>query len=78
MENGETVDFHLQQALFHLEKAIDQSIESVLQQQTDQKEISRKWEYFLGHFLHLIREKGKARRINLLSWINFSRLLHFK
>jgi hypothetical protein len=36
--------------------------------------MGQKWEKFIGDFFHLVREKGKKSRINLLGWINFSKL----
>ncbi|WP_434510412.1 hypothetical protein [Desulfitobacterium sp. AusDCA] len=76
MEERQTVDYHLQQALIHLDEAVNQSIEVVIHQHISQKEIGQKWEYFLAHFYQTIREKGRQNKVNLLHWITFPRLRH--
>ncbi|QWU17689.1 hypothetical protein SAMN04487895_10592 [Paenibacillus sophorae] len=73
MQN-QTIDQHLQEALAHLEEAINQSIHTVMENQTSSKEIGGKWEQFLGQFYGMVKDKGKKSRINLLSWISFSRI----
>jgi hypothetical protein len=70
----QTVDYHLQLALAHLEIALDISIQSVLENGREKKAIGIKWKSFLGSFLGLLREKGKQSRMNLLAWITFPRM----
>ncbi|AKG33945.1 hypothetical protein [Paenibacillus durus] len=73
MQN-EVIDQHLQEALTHLEEAINQSIHSVMDNQASSKEIGGKWEQFLGQFYGMVKDKGKKSRINLLSWISFAKI----
>jgi hypothetical protein len=68
------IDYHLRQALLHLETAMEGSVRIVTDNNGTKKEIGQKWEQFLGEFLQLIRDKGKKSRMNLLGWINFSKL----
>ncbi|WP_282936284.1 hypothetical protein [Paenibacillus sp. RC67] len=70
----QTIDYHLQEALSHLETALDLSVRSVLEKDDAKKEIGLKWEQFLGEFIGQVREKGKQSRINLLGWITFPRI----
>jgi hypothetical protein len=70
----QNVDYHLQQALAHLERALNQSVNAVLQNECSHKEIGLKWEGFLGKFFGSVRDKGKMYRINLLGWISFPRI----
>ena len=64
----DNIDYHLQQALEH--EALNQSVAIVSQDQRLQKEISKKWGFFIGEFFGAVREKGKANRINLLKWFS--------
>ncbi|MEK8126638.1 hypothetical protein WMW72_01810 [Paenibacillus filicis] len=73
MQN-QTIDHHLQEALAHLEQAINQSIHTVQENQATSKEIGGKWEQFLGAFYGMVKDKGKKTRINLLSWISFAKI----
>ncbi|MFD1773346.1 hypothetical protein [Paenibacillus rhizophilus] len=73
MQN-QTIDHHLREALAHLEQAINQSIHTVMENQSSSKEIGGKWEQFLGQFYGMVKDKGKKSRVNLLSWISFSRI----
>ncbi|WP_410511132.1 hypothetical protein PaeBR_13545 [Paenibacillus sp. BR2-3] len=73
MQN-QTIDHHLREALAHLEQAINQSIHTVMENQASSKEIGAKWEQFLGEFYGMVKDKGKKTRINLLSWISFSKI----
>lgn len=66
----DNIDYHLQQALEHLHEALNQSVAIVSQDQKLQKEISKKWGFFIGEFFGAVREKGKANRINLLKWFS--------
>jgi hypothetical protein len=68
------IEYHLNQALLHLETALDSSVRIVSENDSAKKEMGQKWEKFIGDFFHLVREKGKKSRINLLGWINFSKL----
>jgi hypothetical protein len=70
----QNIDFHLREALSHLETALNQSIRSMLENEGAKKEIGLKWESFLGEFIGQVRDKGKKSRINLLSWITFPRI----
>ncbi|NGM82914.1 hypothetical protein G5B47_10865 [Paenibacillus sp. 7124] len=69
-----TIDQHLQEALAHLEEAINQSMHSVADNQASSKEIGGKWEHFLGQFYGMVKDKGKKSRVNLLSWISFAKI----
>jgi hypothetical protein len=70
----QSVDFHLQQALSHLDAALNQSIKLILDNQEEKQIIGSKWEKFLGAFFGLVREKGKQSKMNLLNWISFPRI----
>lgn len=69
-----TIDDHLNEALRHLESAVNQSIHAVLNNEDARKETGQKWERFLGQFYGLVKEKGKQSRVNLLSWISFAKI----
>lgn len=71
----QTVDFHLQQAMSHLEMALNKSMQAVLQKESSQKEQAQIWEGFLGRFFAAVRDMGKLHRINLLGWISFQRIM---
>jgi hypothetical protein len=73
-EHEQSVDFHLQQALSHLEAALNKSIKLILDNQDEKKIIGNKWEMFLGKFFGMVREKGKQSKMNLLTWISFPRI----
>ncbi|TVY04198.1 hypothetical protein [Cohnella terricola] len=73
MQN-QSIDHHLQEALAHLEQAINQSVHVVLENQATSKELGSKWEHFLGEFYGMVKDKGKKTRINLLSWISFAKI----
>lgn len=73
MQN-ETIDRHLREALAHLEQAIDQSIRAAQENKSASQELGGKWEQFLGEFFGMVKNKGKQSRINLLSWISFSKI----
>jgi hypothetical protein len=69
------VDYHLREALSHLETALNQSMAIV--QENDalkKKEIGAKWEIFIGQFLGQVRDIGKKTKINLLSLISFPKI----
>ncbi len=68
------IDYHLREALSHLETALNQSVRMMLENSGAKKQIGVKWEGFLGQFLGQVREKGKKSGINLLSFISFPRL----
>lgn len=74
MEEENTIDFHIRQALSHLEIAMDQSIGQVVANNRAKDVVGKKWQHFLGEFMNLVREKGKQSRMNLLSWVSFPRL----
>ena len=67
-----SIEYHLQQAQAHLDAALNQSITTVKVDPQSQKDIAKQWEGFLSKFFGAVREKGKANRLNLLSWISFS------
>jgi len=70
----QSIDTHLMEALIHLEAAMNESIRTVLENQSAKKEIAPKWEHFLGQFYGMVKEKGKKSSINLLSWISFAKI----
>ncbi|MFC5447428.1 hypothetical protein [Paenibacillus aestuarii] len=70
----QNIDFHLKEALVHLETALNQSVRDILENDSAKKEIGSKWEHFLGEFIGQVRDKGKKSRINLLSFITFPRI----
>jgi hypothetical protein len=72
MENN--IDYHLREALMHLEAAVNQSVNTILKNDGNKKEIGLKWDQFLGQFFGKVREKGKETKINLLGLITFSRI----
>jgi hypothetical protein len=71
---GNSVDNHLNQALSHLEAALNESIRTVLENQDAKKEIAPKWVHFLAQFFGMAKEKGKKSRMNLLGWISFAKI----
>lgn len=70
----QTIDFHLREALNHLETALNQSVRIVLENEGAKKQIGQKWEQFLGEFIGQVREKGRKSRMNILGWISFPRI----
>lgn len=76
MEQEQSIDQHLSQALFHLQVAVNHSVALVLENKQHQKDVGHKWESFLAQFFHYTRDKGKEHKVNLLSWISFPRLRH--
>jgi hypothetical protein len=72
--NQQTVEFHLHQALAHLEMALDQSVQLIQASESLKKTIGPHWEAFLGEFIGYVRDKGKQSKINLLSFISFPRM----
>jgi hypothetical protein len=73
MESGK-VDHHLQQAFAHLKEALNVSIGMVEQKQANKSEVGKRWEVFFGEFFNMVKTKGKEHKLNLLSWISFSKL----
>lgn len=73
MEEENKIEYHIRQALSHLEIAMDQSIGQVLEDNGAKDAVGMKWQHFLGEFMNLVREKGKQSRMNLLSWVSFPR-----
>jgi len=76
VENKKSLDFHFQEALIHIEKAIDQSIESVLSNEVSAQQIGQRWETFISQFLYYVRIKGKEKGINFFKWINIRRIFN--
>jgi hypothetical protein len=74
VKNRDDIDQHLSQAFFHIEQALDLSIEEYKREKQSQEALGRRWEEFLGRLYQSIKEKGKANRINLLGWVSFHRL----
>ncbi|MCD9023279.1 hypothetical protein [Cohnella silvisoli] len=70
----QSVDFHLRQALSHLDAALDKSIRLIHDNQEEKQIVGSKWEKFLGEFFGMVREKGKQSKMNLLTWISFPRI----
>jgi hypothetical protein len=71
----QNVDYHLREALSHLETALNQSMAIV--QENDalkKKEIGAKWEIFIGEFMGQVRDIGKRSKVNLLSLISFPKI----
>jgi hypothetical protein len=69
-----TVQHHLQEALTHLEIALNQSILLIQADEKSKKAVGQNWEGFLGEFFGQVREKGKESRVNLMSLISFPRM----
>lgn len=74
MDSNQSLDYHLREALLHIEKAVNHSIEGVNSKQLSSQQVGKKWEVFIGQFLNHVRVKGKENRLNLFSWINFSKV----
>jgi hypothetical protein len=70
----EAISDHLNQALSHVRQALELSVQAVTRDGQPQAAVSQKWEYFLGQFFDEVRIASRAHRINLLSWISFSKL----
>jgi hypothetical protein len=68
-----TIDYHLQEALSHLEMALHKSVSMIAEQESNKKAVGQKWEEFLGNFFHSVREHGKKSKINLLGLFSFPR-----
>ncbi|MHB1653357.1 MAG: hypothetical protein ACYCVD_12885 [Desulfitobacteriaceae bacterium] len=76
MEEEQSIEHHLKQALSHLEAAINLSVVRGAQDPQQQKIIGHQWEVFLAQFFGYARDRGKEYRVNLLGWISFPRLRH--
>jgi hypothetical protein len=74
-EIEQNIDYHLQQALDHLNEALNQSVAMVSQNQGLQKEIAQKWGSFINSFFAAVRDKGKTNRMNLFKWVSYSKIL---
>jgi hypothetical protein len=70
----QTIDYHLQHALAHLETALNQSVRAALANEVQKKAIGRQWEQFLGEFMGHIRDTGKKSGLNLLGLVSFPRV----
>jgi hypothetical protein len=70
----QSVDHHLNEALLHLEIALNVSIRNAQSYPEAKRELAPKWENFLSRFFGMVKEKGKQSKINLLSWISFAKL----
>jgi hypothetical protein len=68
-----TIDYHLQEALSHLEMALHKSVSTITENEGAKKQVGHKWEEFLSKFFHSVRENGKKSRINLLGLFTFPR-----
>ncbi|MCW9134117.1 hypothetical protein OF830_25310 [Bacillus paramycoides] len=64
------VDYHLEKAREHFEKALDLSVKVASQDKMMQKEVANKMGSFTGELLRSVREKGKANRMNLMKWFS--------
>jgi hypothetical protein len=65
---------HLEQALSHLNQALHISVQAVLQDAKLKAPIGRLWEQFLGRFFDAIRIKSRESKVNILSWISFTKM----
>jgi hypothetical protein len=65
---------HLEQALNHLNQALHISVQAVLQDTKLKDPIGRLWEQFLGRFFDAIRTKSRESKVNVLSWISFTKM----
>ncbi|MCL6600140.1 MAG: hypothetical protein K6T81_15590 [Alicyclobacillus macrosporangiidus] len=70
----EAISDHLEQALTHVRNAIQLSVQAVIRDGQPRTAVSQTWEHFLSQFLDEVRSAGREHRINLLSWISFSKL----
>lgn len=70
----QTIDYHLNKALLHLETALHLSVRTVLEDEGAKTAVGGKWESFLAQFFGHVRDKGKKARINLLNFISFPRI----
>jgi hypothetical protein len=68
------IDYHLREALTHLEAALNQSVNTIIGNDAKKKEIGLRWEQFLRQFFGMVKEQGKKAKINLLSMISYSRI----
>jgi hypothetical protein len=73
-EGNTSIEFHLREALSHLENALNESIRLALTDENAKKEVGHQWELFLGEFFGQVREKGKQARFNLWNWVKFPRM----
>jgi hypothetical protein len=73
-ENEQNLELHLREALSHLERALEQSIQLIQTNESLKKKVGQDWEGFLGKFMGNVREKGKVSKINLLGLISFPRI----
>jgi hypothetical protein len=73
-ENEQNLELHLREALSHLERALEQSIQLIQTNESLKKKVGQEWEVFLGKFMGNVREKGKVSKINLLGLISFPRI----
>jgi hypothetical protein len=73
-QSEQTVKYHLQEALIHLEIALNQSIRLIQDDDKSKIMVAQNWENFLGEFFGQVREKGKKSRINLMGLISFPRI----
>lgn len=67
------IDYHLIKALEHFEQALDHSIIMVSEEHMTQKEVSKKWGVFTSELFSLIRNKGRANRMNVMKWFSLSK-----
>lgn len=75
-QQNEVID-HLKQALSHLDKALNVTIQSLSINPGSKKLVGTIWEEFLGTFFSRVRSKGKESNVNLLSLISFPKLKKF-
>lgn len=72
--NPPDIDYHLRQAIGHLEIALSQSVASIAADGANKQAVGGKWERFLGEFLGQVREQGRKSGINMLGLVSFPRL----
>jgi hypothetical protein len=71
---NEQISEHLEQAMRHLNEALNVSVQAVLQDTKLKAPIGRLWEQFLGRFFDAVRAKSRESKLNILSWISFAKM----
>lgn len=71
---NERISSHLEAAFRHLSEALQLSVEAVSKDAKLKAAIGPLWEQFLGRFFDAIRFHSKESKLNLLSWVSFSKM----
>lgn len=75
MENKQkTIEEHLKQAFHHLTTAVNLSVDHVQEMESAKQRLAAMWEAFLVQFFNYVQDKGKEKKVNLLSFISLSKL----